>query len=98
MTEYLKKTFQDADIEQSKEKTFANFTTYVIDLFAKEYHWTMDEIMNLPLRVAYQLISAIQERYHRQNGESYSKMRTIDVLNYESLLSSHKQKKAETGK
>lgn len=89
--EYLKKTFQDADIEEGKEKMFSNYTSYLIDLFAREYHWSIQEIMNLPLRVAYQLISSIQERYFKQNGESYSKLRSIDMLTNEHILNSHKQ-------
>lgn len=92
VTEYLKKTFQDADIEESKkEKSYANFVSYLIDLFAREYHWTISEVMNLPLRVAYQLISSIQERYSKQNGEKYSKLRQIDMLTNEHILKSHKE-------
>lgn len=91
ITEYLKKTFQDADIEDAKEKSYANFTSYLIDLFAREYNWTIKEIMDLPLRVVYQLISAIQERHSKQNGDSYSKLRSIDMLTNEHILNSHKQ-------
>ena len=89
--EYLIKTFQDADDEESDEKGYANFVSYLIDLFAREYHWTISEIMNLPLRVVYQLITAIQERSAKLNGESYSKLRQIDELINKHILNEHKK-------
>ena len=90
ITELVEKTFQDADVDNSDEKGYANFTTYLIDLFAREYHWSIKDIMDLPLRVCYQLITAIQERCSLMNGDSYSKLRSIDELINKHILNEHK--------
>jgi hypothetical protein len=81
LNDYIEMTFADADT--SKDGTpskFANFLAYQIDLFAREYSWQIQYILELPLRQIFQLNSAIGERYAKQAGEKYSKIRAVDLM------------------
>lgn len=91
---YLEVTFSDLDTlaEDSKNKRYANFLAYQIDLFAKEYGWSMKEILNLPLRQVFLLNTAIAERYANQAGKKYTKMRQVDMLEANAILTIAKQR------
>ena len=89
---YIEMTFADMDTgEQEKQKQYAPFLAYQIDLFAKEYGWRIDEILKLPLRQLFQLNTAIAERYTKQNGKTYTKLRAVDMIEAEALLKQAKQ-------
>ena len=93
---FLEMTFADADTTKDGEPSkYASFLTYQIDLFAKEYGWEIEYIMELPLRQIFQLNSAIGERYARQAGEKYSKMRAVDMMQAELFFAKQKEEKAK---
>lgn len=97
ITQYFDLTFSDADTDESEKKVYASFVGYCIDLFAHEYGWTIDMVMDMPMRRIYQLSSVIAERYARQNGKKYTKLRNIDMLEAKALLDEVKKQK-ETAK
>jgi hypothetical protein len=76
--DYMKRTFQDADTMNQGEKGQVYFITYFVDVFAREYSWGYNEIMDLPLRVAFQLITSINERNSRKSGEKYTRVTELD--------------------
>ena len=93
---YLIATFQDAETDAADHKKYANYITYLVDLFGREYGWQPDAIMEMPMRQLYQINTAIGERYARQNGEKYTKLRAIDMMEAQALLDeARKAKKAE---
>ena len=93
---YLIRTFQDAEAEGKSEKRYANYLTYLIDLFGREYGWRPEEILAMPMRQLYQLNTAIGERYARAAGEKYTKLRAIDMMEAQALLDeARKAKKSE---
>ena len=93
---YLIATFQDAEADGKDDKRYANYLTYLIDLFGREYGWRPAEVMQMPMRQLYQLNTAIGERYARAAGEKYTKLRAIDMMEAEALLAeARKAKKAE---
>ena len=57
------------------------FISYFVDCFAREYNWSLDKILDLPLRIAFQLITAINERNAKISGETYTKTEVGDKLN-----------------
>lgn len=95
ITEYLTLTFQDAESTDSKDKKYANFVAYMVDLFGREYGWNIKYILNLPMRQIYQLSTAIGERYAKQAGENYTKLRAIDMMEAQALLDQARKAKAE---
>lgn len=96
INEFLEMTFADADTTNDGELSkYANFLTYQIDLFAREYSWNIDQIMELPLRQMFQLNSAIGERYAKQNGEKYQKLRSVDLLQAQMFFDQQKKKEKE---
>lgn len=93
---YIIATFQDAETTDGAEKRYASFITYLIDLYAREYGWKAEQIMEMPMRQLYQLNTAISERYAKANGEKYTKLRAIDMMEAQALLDeARKAKKAE---
>lgn len=93
---YLIKTFQDAETDGKDEKRYCNYLTYLVDLFAREYGWSTEQILKIPMRQLYQLNTAIGERYARAAGEKYTKLRAIDMMEAQALLDeARKAKKAE---
>ena len=76
--DYIKKTFQDADTMNIGEKGQAYFISYFVDVFAREYSWAYKDIMDLPLRVAFQLITSINERNSKKAGEKYTRVTELD--------------------
>ncbi len=91
---YLEETFFDADTAEVKaKKRYANFVAYQIDTYAKEYGWSAEYILDLPLRQIFQLNSAIAERYAEQGGDKYTKLRQIDMLEAEALLEEYRKQR-----
>jgi hypothetical protein len=94
---YLEMTFADLDTlsENKKQKSHANFVAYQIDLFGKEYGWTIKEILETPLRQVFQLNTAIAERYSTASGKKYTKMRAVDLMEAQAILEQAKKRKVE---
>lgn len=91
---YLEVTFFDADqSDKKKQKRYANFVAYQIDTYAKEYGWSVDTTMDLPLRQIFQLNTAIAERYATISGQKYSMLRNIDMIEAKAMLDSYRQSK-----
>lgn len=76
--EYIRKTFVDSDTMSMGEKGQTYFITYFVDLFAREYNWSYEQIMSLPLRIGFQLITAINERNAKIAGEKYRRITEVD--------------------
>lgn len=94
ITKFLEMTFADADTSSEGDPSkYASFLAYQIDLFAKEYSWQIDYILELPLRQIFQLNSAIGERYAKQAGEKYTKIRAVDLMQAERFFAEQKAKK-----
>lgn len=94
---YLSKTFSDSETnEGSEKKQYANFIAYLVDIFGKEYGWTPETILELPLRQLYQMTTAISERYARLNGNNYTKLRAIDMMEAQALLDQARKQKQAT--
>lgn len=85
---YLKKTFIDSDTMNRGDKGQVYFISYFIDLFAREYSWNYEQIMQLPLRVAFQLITAVNERNAKKAGETYHRMTELDNTIHRYILNS----------
>lgn len=97
ITKFLEMTFADADTSEHEEVSkFANFLTYQIDLLAKEYGWRLDYILELPLRQLFQLNSAIGERYAKQSGEKFIKMRAVDLMQAQMFFDKQEPKDASS--
>jgi hypothetical protein len=93
IAKFMEMTFADADTTEGEGASkFANFLTYQIDLLAKEYGWQIDYILNLPLRQIFQLNSAIGERYAKQSGEKFQKMRSVDLMQAQMFFDKQKNK------
>lgn len=88
-------TFADADTDKKEQKEYASFVAYVIDMFAQEYGWRIEEIMEMPMRQIYQLSSVIGERYARQNGKQYTKLRNVDMIEAKATLDAARAAKAK---
>jgi hypothetical protein len=89
---YLEITFLDADTSDVKnKKRYANFVAYQIDTYAKEYGWSADTTMDMPLRQIFQLNNAIAERYAELAGTKYSMLRNIDMVEAKAMLDSYRQ-------
>jgi len=91
---YLSATFAEADTgSEDKKKKYANFISYIVDMFGREYGWTIGEIMALPMRQIYQLSTAIGERYAAEAGKPFSKLRQVDMIEAKALLAAAREKK-----
>jgi hypothetical protein len=75
---YLKKTFIDSDTMNKGKKGQVYFISYFVDMFAKEYNWSFEEIMKMPLRISFQLITAMNERNAKSNGTTYNRVTELD--------------------
>jgi len=95
ISDYLTATFQDAETTEEEGKKYANFIAYMVDMFAREYGWQPDYILELPMRQIYQLATAIGERYAKQAGEVYTKLRVIDMMEAQALLDQARKAKAQ---
>jgi len=95
INKYLEITFNDLDTlqEENNDKKYAGYLAYQIDLYAKEYGWSIDEILKIPLRQCFQLNTAIAERNSRQAGKKYTKMRAVDVMEARAILDMAKSRK-----
>ena len=76
--EYIQKTFSEADTMKQGEKGQTYFLSYFVDIFAREYSWGFDQILKLPLRIAFQLITTINERNSKSSGETYQRITELD--------------------
>ena len=76
--EYLDKTFSESETMNLGDKGQTYFLSYFVDLFAREYSWDLDKILNLPLRIAFQLVTAINERNAKKAGEKYTRTTELD--------------------
>ena len=76
--DYLKKSFAESDTMKGNAKAQTYFIAYFIDCFAREYGWTVDEIMKIPLGQAFQLITAINERNYASGGKEYNRVTELD--------------------
>ena len=85
---YVEQAFSEADTaeDENKAKKYANFIAYQIDMFAKEYGWCVQEILDLPMAQVFQLNTAIAERYARESGKKYTKLRYVDMIEARALL------------
>lgn len=93
--EYLEATFAEADTDENNQKKYACFIAYIVDMFGREYGWTIPQTMGLPMRQIYQLSTAIGERYAAQAGKNFSKLRAVDMLEAKALLDAAKAAKKE---
>lgn len=75
---YLSKSFGESDTMSSGTKGQTNFATYFIDAIAREYGWTIDQIMKIPLGIVFQLLTAINERNAVQSGKEYKRVTELD--------------------
>jgi hypothetical protein len=92
--DYLQATFVDADTaSEEKKKTYTTFLAHQIDVYGREYGWTIDQTMNLPLRQIFQLNTAISERIAISNGEHYTKLREIDMIEAKAMLDQFRKNK-----
>lgn len=92
---YLESTFVDADTLEGGEGNAPQhslFLTQQIDLYAKEYGWRIEEILNIPIRQIFQLNTAIHERYALQNGEKLNRMTAIQAMETELLMKELKKR------
>ena len=98
ISDFMEMTFADAEAGGSDESPsrYASFLAFQIDLLAHEYGWTIDYILELPLRQIFQLNSAIGYRYAQQNGQKYHKMRAVDMMHAEEFFKRAKEKKRES--
>lgn len=65
VSEALKEEFRDAPVGGSKRDRKTPITSLagtIIDMLASEYGWTLEQIMDLPVRAAWVLIRAIIKR------------------------------------
>ena len=76
--EYVKKAFAESDTMTTKTKSQTYFIAYFVDCFAREYGWRIDEIMQIPLGIAFQLITTINERNYAQGGKEYNRVTDLD--------------------
>lgn len=76
--EMLDKAFAESDTMNNSEKSQTFFIAYFVDCFAREYGWTVDEIMGIPLARAFQLITTINERNSAMSGKKYNRMTELD--------------------
>ena len=76
--EYIKKTFAESDTMGKGDKGQVYFISYYVDLFAREYSWSYKDIINLPLRIGFQLITAVNERSAKLSGENYNRITSLD--------------------
>lgn len=92
---YLEATFVDADTLEGGGEQGAKhslFLTQQIDLYAKEYGWTIEKILDISIRQIFQLNTAIQERYSLQNGEKLNRMTAIQAMETELLMKELKKR------
>jgi hypothetical protein len=85
--EILDKSFAESDTMKNSEKQQTFFIAYFVDCFAREYGWTVDEIMNLPLARAFQLITSINERNCQISGKQFNRITELDNKINKYLLS-----------
>lgn len=76
--EYIEKSFAESDTMKNGSKSQTYFIAYFVDCFAREYGWTLDRIMKIPLGVAFQLITAINERNSAMTGKEYNRITELD--------------------
>ena len=76
--EYVKKAFAESDTMKTNQKSQTYFIAYFVDCFAREYGWKIDEIMQIPLGIAFQLITTINERNYAQGGKEYNRVTELD--------------------
>ena len=76
--EYIRKTFAESDTMGKGDKGQVYFISYYVDLFAREYSWSYKDIINLPLRIGFQLITAVNERSAKLSGENYNRITSLD--------------------
>jgi hypothetical protein len=93
--EYIDKTFNDADTLSSGKETkmHAPFLAYQVDLYAKEYGWSIEQILAIPLRQLFQLNTVIGARYAKQNGENFTKMTRVQAMEAKAILEEVKKQK-----
>jgi hypothetical protein len=89
--EILDKSFAESDTMKNSEKQQTFFIAYFVDCFAREYGWTVDEIMNLPLARAFQLITSINERNCQISGKQFNRTTELDNKINRYLLSSQNE-------
>jgi len=92
---FLEATFVDADTaEEQNRKSYTTFLAHQVDVYGREYGWSIKETMNLPLRQIFQLNTAISERIAIANGERYTKLREIDMIEAKAMLDQFRQNKS----
>lgn len=63
---FVKESFQDSPAESGIESvSYYSFAASIVDVFAKEYGWTEQAILNTPVKRLFQYLKAIS----RRNGE-----------------------------
>ena len=76
--EYMEKSFAESDTMKNGSKSQTYFIAYFVDCFAREYSWNLEKIMKIPLGVAFQLITAINERNSAMSGKEYNRITELD--------------------
>ena len=76
--EYMEKSFAESDTMKNGSKSQTYFIAYFVDCFAREYGWNLEKIMKIPLGVAFQLITAINERNSAMSGKEYNRITELD--------------------
>jgi hypothetical protein len=76
---YLKKNYAPMpNIRRGGEDTIAVWPSVVVHVFASEYHWTEDVILDLPFRRLWQYLNRIFEKrdsHYRQKCDAAMKLR-----------------------
>jgi hypothetical protein len=85
--EILDKAFAESDTMKNSDKSQTFFIAYFVDCFAREYGWSVDEIMKTPLSRAFQLITTINERNCALSGKQYNRTTELDNKIHRYLLS-----------
>jgi hypothetical protein len=75
---YCRKTFAESDTMGKGDQGQTYWVSYFVDLFGKEYSWSMKETLQLPIRICFQMLTAINERASAQNGKSYNRVTELD--------------------
>ena len=89
LTECVEKSFGESDSMESNSKSQTYFVAYFVDCFAREYGWSINKILKLPLGIAFQLITAINERNSSITGKEYTRITELDNKINKYLLQSN---------
>lgn len=76
--EYLERAFGESDTLNTGKKSQTYFVAYFVDCIAREYGWQLEQILNTPIGILFQLITAINERNSLSSGKEYKRVTELD--------------------